>query len=263
MAVITWLPQQGISSVAITCSPLQASLQGSIKNRSEPNFLAEAASCVVLHIPHASTYIPAEYRQGILLDNNELQDELVTVTDAFCDELYDFPVAEKIIAPVSRLVCDMERFREDEKEPCAKHGQGLMYTHTKDGRVLRKYNSALREQILKNLYDPHHARLTAAVDKALEQHGKCLIIDCHSFSDDTYMPDFCIGTDTFHTPIELTKMLFTKIDKLGYSVLENIPYSGTITPMKHYGRDKRVVSVMIETNRRLYQTVDKPEKSRL
>jgi len=220
----------------------------------------EVISHVVLHIPHASTYIPDEYRRGILLTDGELQDELITMTDAFCDELYGFPGAVSVIAPVSRLVCDMERFREDEKEPCAKHGQGLIYTHTKDGRVLRKYDSQLRAQILNNFYDPHHAKLTAAVDAALEQHGKCLIIDCHSFYD-ADMPDFCIGTDDFHTPVELTKMLFTKTDKLGYSVIENIPYSGTITPMKHYSKDKRVISVMIETNRKLYQEVGKLEKS--
>ena len=215
---------------------------------------------VVVHIPHASVFIPDEYRQSILLSDDELRKEIVSMTDAFCDELYNFPGGDIITAPVSRLVCDMERFRDDEHEPCAKKGQGLMYTHTSDGRQLRKYDSALREKVLAEYYDPHHARLTAAVDTALERYGKCLIIDGHSFPD-AGMPDFDIGTDDFHTPPDLRDALCKRVGDLGFSHAINIPYSGTITPMKHYGKDKRVMSVMIETNRKLYQQPGKFEKN--
>ncbi|MCL2285774.1 MAG: N-formylglutamate amidohydrolase [Firmicutes bacterium] len=209
---------------------------------------------VVVHIPHTSTFIPDEYRQTILLNDAELHNELAVMTDAFCDRLYDFPgVGDTIFAPLSRLVCDMERFRDDESEPCAKIGQGLMYTHTHDGKLLRKYDNALREKILAEYYDPHHARLTAAVDAALAKYGKCLIIDGHSFPDGPSMPDFDIGTDNFHTPQNLRDALCKRIGELGFSHLVNIPYSGTITPMNHYGKDSRVKSVMIETNRKLYQ----------
>lgn len=216
---------------------------------------------VVVHIPHASVYIPNEYRGTILLSNDELQREIITMTDAFCDQLYDMPgVGARIIAPVSRLVCDMERFRDDEQEPCAQKGQGLMYTHTQGGRRLREYDNALRDKVLANFYDPHHARLTAAVDAALERYGKCLIIDGHSFYDPD-MPDFDIGTDSFHTPVQLGDALCKKVEELGFSQIKNVPYSGTITPMKHYGKDKRVASVMIETNRKLYQQVGRFEKN--
>jgi len=216
---------------------------------------------VVIHIPHASTLIPSEYRQSILLSDCELQKEIISMTDAFCDQLYDFPgVGDIITAPVSRLVCDMERFRDDGKEPCAQKGQGLMYTHTQDGRQLRKYDHALREKILAAFYDPHHTRLTAAVDTALERYGKCLIIDGHSFLD-VDMPDFDIGTDDFHTPPDLSGALCKRVGEFGFSHAVNVPYSGTITPMKYYGKDKRVMSVMIETNRKLYQKAGKFEKN--
>jgi len=210
---------------------------------------------VVVHVPHASLLIPEEYRKTILLTNEALDAELLTMTDAFCDELYFFAKAgSQIVASVSRLVCDMERFRDDKDEPCAKKGQGLMYTHTHDGRRLREYDNLLRDKILEEFYDPHHVRLTSAVDTALANYGKCLIIDGHSFYD-VDMPDFDIGTDDFHTPPALSDILCKKLDELGYSHIKNIPYSGTITPMKHYGKDKRVMSVMIETNRKLYQKI--------
>ena len=38
----------------------------------------------------------------------------------------------------------------------------------------------------------------------------------------------------------------------GMTVKRNSPFAGTMVPMKYYRKDKRVTSVMIEVNRRLY-----------
>ena len=38
-----------------------------------------------------------------------------------------------------------------------------------------------RVALIQAYYRPHHARLEAAVTAALERHGRCLMIDCHSF----------------------------------------------------------------------------------
>ncbi len=38
----------------------------------------------------------------------------------------------------------------------------------------------------------------------------------------------------------------------GLHVRVNTPYSGAITPLCYYGKEKRVISVMIEINRKLY-----------
>jgi len=216
---------------------------------------------VVVHVPHASVDIPQAYRESILLGEKQLWREIRRMTDAFCDELYsspDFPVS--VIAKHSRFVCDVERFRDDLHEPRAKFGQGLMYTRTVFGKRLRAGNEELRDKILYEVYDPHHKRLTEAVESALEKYGKCLIIDGHSFPSSTVVkplgiftrPDFDIGTDEYHTPDELRDALCKKARELGYSVKVNTPFSGAITPMKHYKKDKRVTAIMLETNRRLY-----------
>ena len=216
---------------------------------------------VVVHVPHASLEIPEQYLASILLSPVQLWREKRRMTDAFCDELYDAPeFPSRIIAKNSRFVCDVERFRDDKLEPRAKFGQGLMYTRTTFARRLRYDDDTLRNMILRQVYDPHHEKLTAAVEKALDSYGHCLIIDGHSFPTLTPVkpfgifsrPDFDIGTDSYHTPDGLRDVLCNKARELGYSVKVNTPFSGAITPMKFYQKDKRVFSVMIETNRRLY-----------
>ena len=41
-------------------------------------------------------------------------------------------------------------------------------------------------------------------------------------------------------------------ESCGYSTARNQPFRGTIVPMKHYQKDRRVQSLMIEINRWLY-----------
>jgi len=225
---------------------------------------------VVVHVPHASVCIPEQYRKTILLDERNLRREMLRMTDAFCDELYDAPeFPTRVIATVSRLVCDVERFRDDHFEPRARVGQGLMYTHTMFGRRLRTYDGMLRETILREIYDPHHEMLSSAVENALGRYGKCLIIDGHSFCGSTPVkplgilsrPDMDIGTDPFHTPAGFCEAVCAKARELGYITKVNTPFGGAITPMKYYNKDKRVISVMFETNRKLYMNAADISKS--
>ena len=71
---------------------------------------------IVLHIPHASRLIPAEERAAFVLDDAALERELTAMTDAWTDELIEMSEMYKVrrvVAPVSRLVCDVERFRDE------------------------------------------------------------------------------------------------------------------------------------------------------
>lgn len=114
---------------------------------------------------------------------------------------------------VSRLVVDVERFVDDADEPMAARGMGVIYTRTADGSPLRRDLSAQeRQALLDRWYWPHHQRLEQAVDQTLAEHGRCLVIDSHSFpaSPLPYEPDqspdrseICLGSDEYHTPAEL------------------------------------------------------------
>ena len=128
--------------------------------------------------------MPNEERQAILLDDAALADELLRMTDAYTDEL--FPVtpfeAECVVCPVSRLVCDVERFPSDEEEPMASRGMGVFYTRTSTGGMLRAQPSpAVRQPLLARWYWPHHSKLERMVSDVVTEWGLCLIVDCHSF----------------------------------------------------------------------------------
>ena len=66
------------------------------------------------------------------------------MTDAFTDELFaptSFEAA-RVVFPISRLVCDVERFPDDADEPMALRGMGAVYVKTTDGRPLRQHLTA-------------------------------------------------------------------------------------------------------------------------
>ena len=209
---------------------------------------------IILHIPHASTVLPNEV--AFLLGAENLAYEVDAMTDHHTDQLFDLLGAHRCIFPVSRLVVDPERFIDD---PMESVGMGVVYMRTAEGEALRDISNMDRSALIDSYYHPHHTALTRMADECLEQHGRCLIIDCHSFpaqplpyESDTNRPDICIGTDSYHTSAELKNCLLKVFEAFGYRVAIDSPFSGSIVPLKHYHKDKRVASVMIEVNRSLY-----------
>jgi N-formylglutamate amidohydrolase len=88
-----------------------------------------------------------------------------------------------------------------------------------------------------------------------------LIIDCHSFPsvalpyelDQTgQRADFCVGTDSFHTPSFVRDAIVAAAKEEDYSIAVDTPFAGALVPLAFYRNDRRVWSVMIEVNRRLY-----------
>ena len=227
---------------------------------------------VVLHIPHSSRRVPAEERQAILVDDTELNGELLRMTDAYTDELFPITPVEagRVIFPLSRLICDVERFPSDENEPMAARGMGVTYTRTSMGGVLRAQpDPADRQKCLDRWYWPHHLKLEHLVKDVAERSGVCLIVDCHSFPSvalpyelDQASPraDICIGTDSFHTPWAVRDAIVAAAEADGYSVAVDAPFSGALVPLSSYRKDHRILSVMIEVNRRLYMEEDSGKK---
>ena len=126
--------------------------------------------------------------------------------------------AAVVRAPVSRLVVDVERFEDDKHEPMFGRGMGAIYSVTSGLTPLRRtLHAGERDALMQAYYRPHHARLEAAVSAALDVHGHCLVIDCHSFPSvalpyedadvAAVRPDICIGSDDFHTPCRVGQRL--------------------------------------------------------
>lgn len=221
-------------------------------------------SAAILHIPHGSITIPEDLRASFLLDDQALQQELVRMTDWHTEVLFGLPRLQRIVFPASRLVVDPERLLEDDQEVMAARGMGVLYTCTSGGEPLRVPPSPEeRVQLIDRFYRPHHHRLSEAVDGALEEHGYALVIDCHSFpsqplpcdlDQDPIRPDLCIGTDSFHTPEWLRDAAVSALQAVGGNLRMGVdrPYAGALVPLEAWGRDPRVLAVMIEVNRGLY-----------
>lgn len=214
---------------------------------------------VLLHVPHASVEIPDPWRALFALSDDELQRELVVMTDRYTDELFVLEGTDRLEFPVSRLLVDPERFERDEDEPMAARGMGAVYARTHDGRPLKDVSQ--RERLMDAYYRPHHRALSDWAETALREHGRCLIVDGHSFPsrplpcdlDQTpERPDFCVGTCAPHTQELLRDAAVGALGRHGESVQVDRPYAGTIVPLSHLGSDPRVSSVMIEVRRGLY-----------
>ena len=206
---------------------------------------------------------PVEARK-FAINGEELKREILRMTDWHTDELFGAPETglQRLIYPYSRFLVDPERFPDDDRELMAAKGMGAVYTRTTDGRVLRAdVDDVERDRLLDEYYWPHHRRLTSMVGETLDKSDRCLIIDAHSFpsvplpcdlDQNLDRPDICIGTDSLHTPDWLAATTTTAFSDMDFTVFVDRPYAGALVPMKHWGRDRRVHSVMVEVNRRLY-----------
>jgi N-formylglutamate amidohydrolase len=227
-------------------------------------------SQLVLHIPHSSLFIPAGIRRRFLVGEQEIHENLLALTDWKTDELFAPGFTHRrVVYSFSRMVCDPERYRDDAEETMSRRGMGAVYLRDAFGRPLREATPEEREALLRRCYDPHHRLLEAAVDAAIREHGCCLIIDAHSFSaaplpyepdQHTDRPDICLGTCPEHTPEPIFELASEHFRERGFSVARNHPYAGTIVPLKYWG-DRRVASLMIEVNRKLYMEAGQMKKS--
>jgi N-formylglutamate deformylase len=216
---------------------------------------------ILIHIPHSSLLIPESFRSNFVISDSDLANEMLLLTDRYVDELFDLPGVVFHMNPVSRVVMDPERFRSDKDEPMSKKGMGLAYTHTSHGRLMRNLTQQDHEKILAELYDPYHAALTDKTDRILDETCTCFIIDAHSFpslplpfEDDqkAYRPDICLGYEPFHIDAQVLRLAERYFMGHQLTVAHNIPFAGSIVPMKYYRKDSRVQSLMIEVNRALY-----------
>lgn len=116
-------------------------------------------------------------------------------------------------------------------------------------------------------YWPYHAALKALVEETCGRFGCCILLDCHSMpSSNDINPDsdgkrprgpkaqdFVLGNchGAACAPA-VTDSVAATLERLGYSVGRNVPYSGGFVT-RHYGRPEAGLhSLQIEINRALY-----------
>ncbi|MGD1218656.1 N-formylglutamate amidohydrolase [Streptomyces krungchingensis] len=225
-----------------------------------------AHSPVILHVPHSSRRIPAQVREGIVLDDEALERELDHITDAHTAELAAAAAESAQLTPwrfvnrLSRLVVDPERF-PDEREEMLAVGMGAVYTRTTHRAPLRRADVDPRP-LIDRCFHPYARAMTAAVADRLAATGRAVIVDVHSYPTarlpyelhgDGPRPPVCLGTDAFHTPPELVALAEKAFAGLGGVGIDS-PFSGAYVPLRHYEREPDVTALMVEIRRDVYMS---------
>ena len=215
----------------------------------------------VFHIPHTGDRFPFEMLPSVCVPEGEFRryHALMSDTDVWRfvpRDYYGGDMTERF--PVSRLMCDVERFIGPEEE-MERYGMGFCYEKAFDGTRIKIVTDELKAQARK-YYDEHHARM----DRLCGRHPRILLFDMHSFSEETLpehirkrtdrIPDVCIGMAPEYTPYELISRIERRLEEVNLCHMINRPYSGTFVPNAVLKGNSAcdLVSVMLEFNKRLY-----------
>jgi N-formylglutamate amidohydrolase len=186
---------------------------------------------MVIHVPHASLYVPSSVRDQFLVDTSAIKAEARESADLWTDIIAHevWPTATIVTANVSRIVVDVERYSDDTLEEMSQVGRGVVYTHSHDGMKIRWASKAIKDKLITKYYTPHWNNLRKA------SKGKTLI-DLHSYPAKPWAvephkgnrPQIDIGTNVKLFPTPWVRKLTEFFQSNGVTVAINRPYVGVI-----------------------------------
>jgi N-formylglutamate amidohydrolase len=221
----------------------------------------------LIHLPHCGTKIPEQYINDYLLDKQDLENNIFQYADIYTDELFGslFDKFGGVKNEYSRLFFDPERFGDDDFEKMyQKFRLGWFY----ENAILEKkpLRGTQNKSAIRKYFNNHHLLLNKLTQEKLDKYDRCTVIDCHSFSNERYwfhedikLPDICVGFEDNH--IDETLINIIKDEFKDFDIGINKPYQGSLVPTDYWGKDKRVKSVMIEINKKLYVDDDNITKN--
>ena len=94
-------------------------------------------SPIICNVPHGGVLIPYEFVSDFSLSKDELEQEVKYMADNYTDNLFSelINISSFIKSKISRVVLDIERFKEEENEPMSKVGMSALYTKTSNGNI--------------------------------------------------------------------------------------------------------------------------------
>lgn len=231
----------------------------------------DGTSPVLIHAPHGGKHIPDLAWGSLTVNEQEVKQELLAMTDGHTDRMahdisahgYAYEhglMASRFVNNLSRLVVDPERF-PDETEEMNSVGMGAVYTHGSQKQRIRVTNKEIADRLLDLYFKPYSLALSYHVDDLLNRFGKMAILDLHSFASkalpyeihqEQKRPQICLGIDSSHIDPEISREVQESLEADGYWVEINQPFSGTYVPLKHYQVTKKVSSLMLEIRRDIY-----------
>ncbi|ARN80075.1 N-formylglutamate amidohydrolase [Methylocystis bryophila] len=238
----------------------------------------DATTPLVFSSPHSGRIYPARFLEATKLDIATLRRS----EDAFVDELFQPAAAlgaPMLCAKFPRAYLDLnrepyeldQRMFEDALPENANSrslrvaaGLGTIPRVVADAREIYREKLRVADALLRigGLYEPYHIALAELMNRARQEHGVAVLIDCHSMPTlmaregaraEKRRVDFVIG-DRFGASCEqrLADALEETLRRLGYNVHRNRPYAGGFIT-EHYGRPRTGRhAVQIEVARSLY-----------
>ena len=235
---------------------------------------AGASGPVIFASPHSGRDYPADFVAAARLDPMSLRRS----EDSFVDELFaDAPGygAPLLAANFPRAFCDANR-EPWELDPAmfaetlppwvntasarVSAGLGTLARVVASGESIyrEKLPFAEAERRVRDFWQPYHDCLSGLIGQTRQQHGACLLVDCHSMPVQGSLgrggsADFVLG-DAFATTCapRVTRLVEEVLTGLGYTVRRNDPYAGGFIT-RHYGRPREHVhALQIEIARPLY-----------
>jgi N-formylglutamate amidohydrolase len=230
---------------------------------------------LVFNSPHSGRHYPIEFLRQTRLDRYSIRKS----EDLHVDELFALVLragAPLHVANFPRAYVDANR-EPFELDPRMFEGALPAYANIGSARVAGGLGSIPRlvgEGIeiyghrlpideglsrIEYVYKPFHRNLRLLLNRAYQNFGKAVLIDCHSMPSSVRLtshgitPDIIIG-DRFGMSADVTIIdaAVSCLRSLGFSVVRNKPYAGGYIT-EHYGRPTRGYhAVQIEINRGLY-----------
>ena len=227
----------------------------------------------IFHVPHDGVRFPATLMRAVCVPPEQFLEFHRRMRDVGTLDMVPPEFRSRthtMYFPVSRLLCDVERFLGPE-EAMERYGMGFCYERAFDGTQIKQVTELLRQETLR-FYAAHHARL----DSLCRLHPRTLLLDLHSFSDELVpraqlrrgvdTPDLCLGIDERYTPPRAADAAEALLREAGFSTARNYPYAGSMVPNAVLTGKSRCdcASLMLEWNRRVYCGADgRPDAVRL
>lgn len=227
----------------------------------------------VFHVPHDGTEFPPELMASVRVPRAQFLFYHEKMRDAGIRDMIPRTyrtASQSICFPVSRLLCDVERFLGQE-EIMEQYGMGFCYERAFDGTRIKNADDELKAKTLL-YYQKHHER----VDEICRTQKRVLLLDMHSFSrelvprdilrEEEDIPDLCIGTNAEYTPEILITAAERVFREAGFQTARNYPYEGCYVPQAAKRGETDCIALMLEFNKENHldnKGVPIPEKTGL
>jgi N-formylglutamate amidohydrolase len=238
---------------------------------------------IIFNSPHSGSVYPGEFLTASRIDLPALRRS----EDSFMDELIGdlskrgFPTV-RVNFPRSYIDVNREPYELDPRMFIGRlpsfantrsmrvaGGLGTIPRVVGDGQEIYRERLSVDDALarIEAFYKPYHRALRRLINKAHQEFGTVVVVDCHSMPsigvsrDEPRRPDVVIG-DRYGTSCapQLADTVEGIMSGLGYSVGRNKPYAGGFIT-EHYGNPASGLhTIQLELNRAIYMDERRRER---